>query len=126
LHRFADLSRVLDQDQNRRVTGWTTEAKSVAKFSNVPVTGDQLLRRVQDALATEIKIMLDEGVVPDAADIDLCMILGAGWPHLGGGITPYLDWEAVSERTFAGTFHHPPIAGIDAHADAQSVTAGAS
>jgi 3-hydroxyacyl-CoA dehydrogenase/enoyl-CoA hydratase/carnithine racemase len=126
LHRFADLSRVLDQDQNRRVTGWTTEAKSVAKFSNVPVTGDQLLRRVQDALATEIKIMLDEGVVPDAADIDLCMILGAGWPHLGGGITPYLDREGVSERTFAGTFHHPPIAGIDAHADAQSVTAGAS
>ena len=29
--------------------------------------------------------MLDEGVVAEAQDIDLCMILGAGWPfHLGG------------------------------------------
>jgi hypothetical protein len=35
--------------------------------------------------------MLDEGVVAEAQDIDLCMILGAGWPFHLGGITPYLD-----------------------------------
>ncbi len=35
--------------------------------------------------------MLDEGVVSAAADIDLCMVLGAGWPFWLGGITPYLD-----------------------------------
>ena len=35
--------------------------------------------------------MLDEGVVAGPEDIDLCMILGAGWPFHLGGITPYLD-----------------------------------
>ena len=37
--------------------------------------------------------MLDEGVVAEAQDIDLCLILGAGWPFHLGGITPYLDRE---------------------------------
>ena len=31
-------------------------------------------------------------------DVDLCLILGAGWPFHLGGITPYLDREGVSER----------------------------
>jgi hypothetical protein len=34
--------------------------------------------------------MLQEGVVAEAADIDLCMIVGGGWPFHLGGITPYL------------------------------------
>ena len=42
--------------------------------------------------------MLDEGVVAEAQDIDLCLITGAGWPFHLGGITPYLDREGVSER----------------------------
>ena len=32
--------------------------------------------------------MLDEGVVAAPEDIDLCMIIGAGWPFHLGGITP--------------------------------------
>ena len=35
--------------------------------------------------------MLREGVVEAPMDIDLCLILGAGWPFHLGGITPYLD-----------------------------------
>ena len=42
--------------------------------------------------------MLDEGVVADVRDIDLAMLLGAGWPFHLGGITPYLDRAGVSER----------------------------
>ena len=53
---------------------------------------------VVDALAEEIGLMLAEGVVADAQDIDLCMILGAGWPMHLGGITPYLDRTGASER----------------------------
>ena len=41
--------------------------------------------------------MLDDGVVTDAEDIDLCMILGAGWPFHLGGITPYLDRRDLRE-----------------------------
>ncbi len=56
--------------------------------------------------------MLDEGVVPEVEDIDLCLILGAGWPFIDGGASPYLDREGASERAFGGTFHHPPIRGV--------------
>ena len=51
----------------------------------------ELLTRVQQALAEEIQLMLDEGVVAEKEDIDLGMILGAGWPFHLGGITPYLQ-----------------------------------
>ena len=61
-------------------------------------TGEEVLRRTQDALAEEIGLMLDEGVVAGPEDIDLCMILGAGWPMFLGGITPYLDRVGASER----------------------------
>ncbi len=58
-----------------------------------PVAPETILARVQDGLAQEIKIMLDEGVVPEVQDIDLCLILGAGWPFIDGGASPYLDRE---------------------------------
>ncbi|MFV0252217.1 MAG: 3-hydroxyacyl-CoA dehydrogenase family protein, partial [Beutenbergiaceae bacterium] len=59
--------------------------------TNQPETAPQLLQRVRDALEQEIELMLAERVVPEQADIDLAMILGAGWPFHLGGITPYLE-----------------------------------
>ena len=56
--------------------------------------------------------MLDDEVVEAAEDIDLCLILGAGYPFQMGGITPYLDRVGASERVFGDTFHHPPIRGV--------------
>ncbi|HEY3686325.1 MAG TPA: 3-hydroxyacyl-CoA dehydrogenase NAD-binding domain-containing protein [Streptosporangiaceae bacterium] len=56
-----------------------------------PSTEEQVRTRALDALADEVAVMLDEGVVAEAADIDLCMIMGAGWPFHLGGITPYLN-----------------------------------
>jgi 3-hydroxyacyl-CoA dehydrogenase/enoyl-CoA hydratase/carnithine racemase len=61
-----------------------------------PLTGEQVRERALAALADEIRIMLDEGVVAEAQDIDLCLILGAGWPFHLGGITPYLKSLARS------------------------------
>lgn len=49
-----------------------------------------VLGLVQKALGDEVSKMLDENVVSSAEDIDVCMILGAGWPLFMGGITPYL------------------------------------
>src|SRR5690625_2307774 len=54
-----------------------------------------LLARVQQALAEEVQLMLDERVVAEKEDIDLGMILGAGWPFHLGGITPYLQREGA-------------------------------
>ena len=38
----------------------------------------EVRERALEALAEEIRLMLDEGVVTGPEDIDLCMILGAG------------------------------------------------
>mgnify|MGYP005983070073 CR=1 FL=1 len=75
------------------------------EFGDAPLTGEELLTRTQDALALEVKTMLDEGVVAAAEDIDLCMILGAGWPMFIGGLTPYLDQVGASERVNGARFH---------------------
>ncbi len=113
-HALAELEAVVEKDKGGRVTGFTKAAEKVLKghVGTTPASADEILRRVQDGLAQEMKIMLDEGVVPEVEDIDLCLILGAGWPFIDGGASPYLDREGASERAFGGTFHTPPIRGI--------------
>ncbi|MEV7630782.1 3-hydroxyacyl-CoA dehydrogenase NAD-binding domain-containing protein [Microbacterium sp. NPDC089318] len=113
-HALAELDAVVEKDKGGRVTGWTKGAEKVLKghVGSSPASADTILQRVQDGLAQEIRLMLDEGVVPEVEDIDLCLILGAGWPFIDGGASPYLDREGASERVFGGTFHNPPIRGI--------------
>jgi hypothetical protein len=94
-------------DGSRTIPQTTT---SLMSFGSSPSTGDQVLRRVQDALAEEIGLMLDEGVVAGPEDVDLCMILGAGWPLFLGGITPYLDRVGASERVNGRRFLAPGVA----------------
>jgi 3-hydroxyacyl-CoA dehydrogenase/enoyl-CoA hydratase/carnithine racemase len=74
------------------------ETAKLFQVGNQPSTVEQLRERVLNALAEEIGLMLAEGLVSAPMDIDLCLILGAGWPFHLGGITPYLDREGVSER----------------------------
>jgi 3-hydroxyacyl-CoA dehydrogenase/enoyl-CoA hydratase/carnithine racemase len=69
-----------------------------------PWTGDEVVERVLGAVADEIHQLLDEGVVAEAADVDTCLLLGAGWPFFLGGITKYLDQIGVSERLFGHSF----------------------
>ena len=69
-----------------------------------PSTAEQVRERALEALAEEIRLMLDEGVVADPEDIDLCMILGAGWPFHLGGITPYLDRTGITEKVTGTPF----------------------
>ena len=69
-----------------------------------PSTADQVRERALEALAEEIRLMLDEGVVAAPEDIDLCMILGAGWPFHLGGITPYLDRTGIAEKVTGTRF----------------------
>ncbi len=53
-------------------------------------SAEELRANAERALAEEIRLMLDEGVVQAVEDIDLAMLLGAGWPFWLGGISPYL------------------------------------
>src|SRR5688572_29865862 len=83
---------------------------SLMSFGTSPSISGDVLRRVQDALAQEIGLMLEEGVVAGPEDVDLCMILGAGWPMFLGGITPYLDRVGASERVNGRRFLPPGVA----------------
>jgi hypothetical protein len=56
--------------------------------------------------------MLDEGVVSSPAEIDLCMLMGAGWPMHLGGILPYLDREGISESVTGKRFHEKGVASL--------------
>ncbi|QOT17423.1 3-hydroxyacyl-CoA dehydrogenase NAD-binding domain-containing protein [Paenarthrobacter sp. YJN-5] len=86
------------------------ETLAILSFGQSPSTGEEVLRRTQDALAEEVGLMLAENVVAGPEDIDLCMILGAGWPMFLGGITPYLDRVGASERVNGKRFHAPGVA----------------
>jgi 3-hydroxyacyl-CoA dehydrogenase/enoyl-CoA hydratase/carnithine racemase len=58
----------------------------------------ELLEQALEAIADEIRHLLEEGVVPAAADVDTALILGAGFPFWLGGITKHLDQTGVSKR----------------------------
>ncbi|MCO5970563.1 3-hydroxyacyl-CoA dehydrogenase NAD-binding domain-containing protein [Actinoallomurus soli] len=86
---------------------FTFDPEAVALFEGgtSPSTEEQVIARALDGLAEEIRIMLDEGVVAAPEDIDLCLILGAGWPFHLGGITPYLDRTGIAEKVNGVRFH---------------------
>jgi 3-hydroxyacyl-CoA dehydrogenase/enoyl-CoA hydratase/carnithine racemase len=75
-------------------------------------TAEQVRTRALSALATEARMMLDEGVVATAAEIDLCMLMGAGWPMHLGGILPYLDREGISDSVCGSRFHPRGVASL--------------
>jgi 3-hydroxyacyl-CoA dehydrogenase/enoyl-CoA hydratase/carnithine racemase len=79
-----------------------------------PLTEEQVRGRAVEALAEEIRLMLDEGVVQAVQDIDLCMILGAGWPFWLGGISAHLDRAGVSERVTGSRFLPRGVASLPA------------
>jgi 3-hydroxyacyl-CoA dehydrogenase/enoyl-CoA hydratase/carnithine racemase len=63
-----------------------------------PLTPDEILETALAAIADEVNHLLDEGVVPAAADVDTALILGAGFPFWLGGITKHLEHVGISER----------------------------
>lgn len=112
LHKLAELGRVFERDAKGKVKGIDPKAQAIVAGGTSPMTAAQLQTRIEDGLADEIHRMLQDGVVAAAEDIDLCLILGAGYPFQMGGATPYLDRVGASERVFGDTFHHPPIRGV--------------
>ena len=117
LHKLAEHGQIFERDAKGRVAGFDRKAVHlvqgpIPKGESAPMTGEQILTRIEDGLADEIRRMLDERVVSAAEDIDLCMILGAGWPFQMGGVTPYLDRVGASQRVFGSTFHTPPLRGV--------------
>jgi 3-hydroxyacyl-CoA dehydrogenase/enoyl-CoA hydratase/carnithine racemase len=78
-----------------------------------PKTQDEILEAALEAIADEIRHLLEEGVVAEAKDVDTALLLGAGWPFWLGGITKYLDQTGISEKMFGR-----PLAEVGAGAPA--------
>ncbi len=112
LHKLAELGHIFERDAKGKIKGIDKKALEIVKGGTSPMTAADLLRRIEDGLADEIHRMLEDNVVEAAEDIDLCLILGAGYPFQMGGATPYLDRVGASERVFGDTFHHPVIRGV--------------
>jgi 3-hydroxyacyl-CoA dehydrogenase len=88
------------------------EVAALFDQADAPLSEEQVRDRALTALAQETQLMLDEGVVAEAQDIDLCMLLGAGWPFHLGGITPYLDRSGVSEKVNGKRFLPAGVASL--------------
>jgi 3-hydroxyacyl-CoA dehydrogenase len=112
LHKLAEHGKLLERDGKGKIKGYDKQAVAIVAGGNSARTAEQIFEGVQVGLAKEIKLMLDEKVVGTAQDIDLCMIMGAGWPFHLGGITPYLDRCEASQKAFRGSFHTPMIIGV--------------
>jgi 3-hydroxyacyl-CoA dehydrogenase/enoyl-CoA hydratase/carnithine racemase len=78
------------------LAGYAEGKDTIVVVEERPRSVEQITRAVLEAVGDEIGHLLDEGVVADPADVDACLILGAGWPFFLGGITPYLRDEGVS------------------------------
>ncbi len=123
-HRFpvSPNLRALVASEKPGLYDWTPDGEpyvsdETAKLftvGNQPSTVEQIRERALNGLAEEIGLMLADGVVAAPMDIDLCLILGAGWPFHLGGITPYLDREGVSERVLGRRFLPPGVASVPA------------
>jgi 3-hydroxyacyl-CoA dehydrogenase/enoyl-CoA hydratase/carnithine racemase len=114
-----NLAKVVAAGKNSFYT-WSLDGKpsvdaevaELITLGDTPSTAEDLRTRVLTALAEEIRIMLDEGVVAEPQDIDLCLLLGAGWPFHLGGITPYLDRTGIAEKVNGRRFLPKGVASL--------------
>ena len=65
---------------------------------------EEIIERVLTTLTREVDLIMQEGVVADTRDVDLAMIMGAGWPFFMGGITMYLDMAGYTPKVLQKVF----------------------
>jgi len=85
------------------LAGFANGSEEIVVRGDARRTVDEIRSDVLEAVADEVRHLLEEGVVGAAADVDACLILGAGYPFFLGGITKHLDQTGVSERIVGST-----------------------
>jgi 3-hydroxyacyl-CoA dehydrogenase/enoyl-CoA hydratase/carnithine racemase len=91
------------------LAGFAAGAEEVVVRGDARRTVPEIREAVLEAIADEVRHLLDEGVVATAADVDACLVLGAGYPFHLGGITKHLDQTGVSERVVGSTLADYPV-----------------
>jgi 3-hydroxyacyl-CoA dehydrogenase len=93
--------------------GYAEGAREIVVVGDNRRSVEEITEYVLESLADESRHLLEEGVVAEAADVDTCLLLGAGFPFFLGGITKHLDESGVSERVLGR-----PLAEVGAAAHA--------
>jgi 3-hydroxyacyl-CoA dehydrogenase/enoyl-CoA hydratase/carnithine racemase len=83
---------------SRTLANFAAGSDEIALRDSAPRSVAELRELVLEAMTDEIARILDERVVTSAAEVDACLILGAGYPFFRGGITKYLDLTGISDR----------------------------
>ena len=83
---------------SRTLANYAEGREEISVVDRSPLSSDEILETALAAIADEIRHLLDEGVVPSAAEVDTALILGAGFPFWLGGITKHLEHLRISER----------------------------
>ncbi|MDR3566518.1 MAG: 3-hydroxyacyl-CoA dehydrogenase NAD-binding domain-containing protein [Syntrophobacteraceae bacterium] len=94
--------RIYAQGEGRRVVPeverlWVKENKRSFR-------PEEIREIVLTNLAREADLILQEKIVAGTKEIDLAMIMGAGWPFFTGGLTMYLDLTGISAKTLQKVF----------------------
>ncbi len=74
------------------------------KRENREFHAEEIQETVLSNLAREIDLILRDGVVASSRDVDLAMIMGAGWPFFNGGITMFLDMAGITPKVLQKVF----------------------
>ena len=73
-------------------------------FEPQPISDQQIIDRMMIPMCLEAFLCLDEGIVGSAAEVDMGLILGLGFPKFRGGALRYIDHcglDAFAQRVDA-------------------------
>ncbi len=89
----------LDPEGKRRKVAdpATRERLGTPRSAAQPIAKEAILDRILLPMVLEAALCLQEGVAETAAEIDLALVLGLGFPRHAGGPLKYADWMSAAE-----------------------------
>jgi len=103
-----NLRRLVEAGQQRIYAKSGTVDPAVEKLwvkeQNKTFHPEEIREITLSSLARETDLVLKEKIVAGPKEIDLAMIMGAGWPFFMGGLTMYLDLTGVAPKTLQKVF----------------------
>src|SRR5690606_3017221 len=72
--------------------------KSAIQASGAEISDEDIIARMMIPMATELTRCLDEGIVETAAEADMALVYGTGFPPFRGGVFRWID--AIGAQTF--------------------------
>jgi len=82
-------------DENGKEIGPNEEVAKLFPTKKVDISETDIQMRVVLPMINEASIILEEGIVESAADVDLGLIFGIGFPPFRGGLLRYADSEGL-------------------------------